>query len=192
MFKKNLILMFIVAIVMGNTITNVSSMFYKAPVIIRKSETSVNKDNYKIKNSLKSNNESNHDDTLEQISTTSNIENINNNVNVDEQANNKTDTDNTNDDKISDNQTSSITTIEPEILPIDYDRTTLIYENDNITLIRVEYYKNNKLTYYSRVEQFDASSLSYVEKIYTYDYENNVEVLVRTDMYSNGILIQSY
>lgn len=73
-----------------------------------------------------------------------------------------------------------------------YDRTTTIYSNDNITLLRVEYYLNNKLTYYSVVEQFDASTKSYIEKIYECNRETNVDLLTRTDQYINGNLIKSY
>ena len=71
---------------------------------------------------------------------------------------------------------------------IHYDRTTSIYANDNITLLRIEYYVNNKLTYYSSVEQFDSTTHSYIEKI----YEATTLSLIRTDMYSNGNLVKSY
>ena len=73
-----------------------------------------------------------------------------------------------------------------------YDRTTTIYANDNITLLRVEYYTNNKLTYYSVVEQFNATTKSYVEKIYQCNLETNIDPLIRTDIYVNGILTKSY
>lgn len=89
-------------------------------------------------------------------------------------------------------QTATISTPKVTVPTIYYDRTTSIYENDNKTLIRVEYYANNKLVYYSSVEQFDVATNSYIEKIYKYDYENNIQILVRTDVYSNGNLIKSY
>lgn len=78
----------------------------------------------------------------------------------------------------------------PEVImkTIDYDRTTSIYANDNITLLRVEYYVNNKLMYYSSVEQFDSTTHSYIEKI----YEAETLSLIRTDIYSNGNLVKSY
>lgn len=75
---------------------------------------------------------------------------------------------------------------------IQYDRTTTIYANDNITLLRVEYYLNNKLTYYSVVEQFDATTKSYIEKIYKCNLETNINPLVCTREYKNGNLIKSY
>lgn len=84
------------------------------------------------------------------------------------------------------------TTVKVEIPTIHYDRTTSIYENDNITLLRVEYYVNNQLTYYSVVEQFDAATKSYTEKIYQCNRETNINPLVRTDIYMNGNLVKSY
>lgn len=79
-----------------------------------------------------------------------------------------------------------------EVPTIYYDRITSIYENDNITLIRREYYVNNRLAYYSFVKQFDAATVSYVELIYQYNYETNSQVLIRTDIYRNGRLENSY
>lgn len=76
--------------------------------------------------------------------------------------------------------------------PIFYDRTTSIYDNDNITLLRIEYYKNNKLMYYSAIENFNADTKSYIEKIYHYDWDTNIEYLIRTDSYVNGQLVNSY
>lgn len=75
---------------------------------------------------------------------------------------------------------------------IHYDRTTSIYDDDKITLLRVEYYSNNKLIYYSDVEQFDVATNSYTEKIYQWNTEKNIEILIRTDIYSNGRLVNSY
>lgn len=84
------------------------------------------------------------------------------------------------------------TALEEKIPTIHYDRTTSIYANDNITLLRIEYYANNKLTYYSVIEQFDAEAKSYIEKIYKCNRETNIDPLIRTDVYANGKLIKSY
>ncbi len=86
------------------------------------------------------------------------------------------------------------TNLTPTINPptIHYDRTTSIYDNDKETLLRVEYYLNNRLTYYSDIEEFDIATKSYTEKIYQWNYAKNTEDLIRTDIYSNGILINSY
>lgn len=125
-------------------------------------------------NNLPSENSSNNSETIKQEINNYQIENSNNN----EQT--------TNVQQVSEN--NNVNTM-PEAKPqtIQYDRTTTIYANDNITLLRVEYYSNNKLTYYSVVEQFDATTKSYIEKIYKCNLE-----LVRTDVYKNGNLINSY
>ncbi len=74
----------------------------------------------------------------------------------------------------------------------DYDRTTSIYDNDGVTLIRVEYYdENNHLFKYSSVTDFDSSTNSYKENIYHHDDETNTEVLDRTDTYQNGQFVSS-
>lgn len=125
-----------------------------------------------------------------------NPEKSNNSVNTNNKQNiaskpqnlNSTATKNTSEAK----KTTVTSTPKVTVPTIYYDRTTSIYENDNKTLIRVEYYSNNKLAYYSVVEQFDVTTTSYVEKIYKYNYETNTEVLVRTDIYSNGTLVKSY
>lgn len=65
---------------------------------------------------------------------------------------------------------------------IHYWRTTSIYANDNVTLLRVEYYdENNNLIFYSVVTDYDSSTNSYTEDIYSRDMEH-----VRTDTYVNG------
>lgn len=89
-------------------------------------------------------------------------------------------------------QNSISTNPKGSIPSIYYDRTTSIYANDNITLLRVEYYVNNKLTYYSVVEQFEATTKSYIEKIYKCNRETNIDSLIRTDVYENSVLIKSY
>lgn len=88
---------------------------------------------------------------------------------------------------------ASTATPEPPKSALDqYDHTTSIYANDNETLLRVEYYdNNNKLTHYSVVTDFDSSTTSYTEKIYTYDNDTQTEILQRTDTYVNGVLDNS-
>lgn len=65
-----------------------------------------------------------------------------------------------------------------------YHHTTSIYDNDEKTLLRVEYYNdNNQLINYSVVTNFDSNTNSYTETI----YDSNC-VLERTDVYENGSL----
>ncbi len=100
------------------------------------------------------------------------------------------------------NDTNSITneenivdvndTLEVNLPTIQYDRTTSIYADDKITLIRIEYYINNKITYFSDIEQFDATTKSYIEKIYKCNHETDIDPLIRTDVYVNGQLTESY
>lgn len=69
--------------------------------------------------------------------------------------------------------------------------TTTILHDDG-SKWRVEYYdENNSLKQYSSITYTDTSTDSYTEKIYSYDKENNVEVLERTDTYVNGVLDSS-
>lgn len=69
--------------------------------------------------------------------------------------------------------------------------TTTILHDDG-SKWRVEYYdENNNLKQYSSVTYTDTSTDSYTENIYSYDKENNVEVLERTDTYVNGVLESS-
>lgn len=89
-------------------------------------------------------------------------------------------------------QTNTNTTLETKIPTIHYDRTTSIYTDDYNTLLRIEYYVNNKLTYYSEIEKYDDTTKSYVEKIYQCNRETNIDPLIRTDVYINGILTKSY
>lgn len=68
-----------------------------------------------------------------------------------------------------------------------YHHTTSIYDNDETTLLRVEYYnENGQLINYSVVTNFDNSTNSYTETI----YDSNC-VLERTDVYVNGSLSSS-
>lgn len=74
----------------------------------------------------------------------------------------------------------------------DYHHTTSIYDNDEKTLLRVEYYDdNNQLIKYSSVTDFDSDTNSYKENIYHYDKESESSVLERTDVYENGALSSS-
>lgn len=73
-----------------------------------------------------------------------------------------------------------------------YDHTTSIYDNDEKTLLRVEYYdESGKLIQYSSVTYSDSDSNSYTENIYHYDNETNTQILDRTDVYENGSLVSS-
>ncbi len=203
MFRKSLQIVFVVTTVVGGAVVENLPMLYQFPITISQSRLSYKKEaassstiqknkdsenfisvtveveeteNSNMVNSDKknsSNNYKNNNDTNKQIDTTPFSQNVNSDVHTNE-------------------KTSAISTPEVKIPTLYYDRTTSIYENDNKTLIRVEYYVNNKLTYYSRVEQFDVTTNSYVEKIYKYNYETNTEILVRTDVYSNGKLVKSY
>lgn len=203
MFRKSLQIVFVVTTVVGGAVIENLPMLYQFPTTINQSRLSYKKEaassstiqknkdsenfisvtaeveeteNSNMASSDKknsSNNYKNNNDTNKQIDTTPFSQNVNSDVHTNE-------------------KTSAISTPEVKIPTLYYDRTTSIYENDNKTLIRVEYYVNNKLTYYSRVEQFDVTTNSYVEKIYKYNYETNTEILVRTDVYSNGKLVKSY
>lgn len=74
----------------------------------------------------------------------------------------------------------------------DYHHTTSIYDNDESTLLRVEYYNDdNQLIKYSSVTDFDSSTNSYKEEIYHYDETIQSSVLERTDVYENGVLSSS-
>lgn len=70
----------------------------------------------------------------------------------------------------------------------NYHHTTSIYDNDEKTLIRVEYYdENNKLFQYSEVTDYDSETNSYKETIYNAS-DMGVD---RTDTYENGSLSSS-
>lgn len=150
-------------------------------------------DNTQIENLNNKDNITNKETSRPQIKNqNSNNQNKQENISFQpEQLNNKNDENKATTDttQVKDNNSSNINTDSknntntvkvPEVNNkiLDYDRTTRIYDNDNITLLRVEYYKNNKLAYYSVVEQFDATTKSYVEKIYNCNCE-----LVRTDVH---------
>lgn len=136
---------------------------------------------------IASKSETSSNNTNKQESTSSKLEISNNNDTNKQSANNSQLKEVT-----TENNANTNTTLDVKIPTIHYDRTTSIYANDNITLLRVEYYANNKLTYYSVVEQFDAETKSYIEKIYKCNRETNIDPLIRTDVYANGNLIKSY
>lgn len=74
----------------------------------------------------------------------------------------------------------------------NYHHTTSIYDNDESTLIRVEYYdENNKLFEFSQVTNHDSSSNSYTEDVYYTDQDSGEIVHDRTDTYVNGELTSS-
>ncbi len=134
----------------------------------------INSNSEKPNNSInEQTNISSNNETNEQINSNSQVKDINSDVNTE-------------------NQINTNVTSETKIPTIHYDRTTSIYEDDKITLLRVEYYLNNKLTYYSEIEQFDATTKSYIEKIYKCNLETNIDPLIRTDVYVNGKLTRSY
>lgn len=124
-------------------------------------------------NKQETSNELNNADKNKQDANISNSEDTNNKINTEVES------------TINENP-------EVKIPTIHYDRTTSIYADDNVTLLRVEYYVNNKLTYYSVVEQFNEATKSYVEKIYLCDLKTNIDPLIRTDVYEFGNLIKSY
>lgn len=196
MLKKVLIITSITAVISVG-------IFFK---IYEPSEsTEQSKASYKEENYINNNTDQKEEGMPKEESSSANTDNqtntakpdkSNNSVNTNSEQNitskpqslNSTATKNTSETK----KTTVTSTPKVTVPTIYYDRTTSIYENDNKTLIRVEYYSNNKLAYYSVVEQFDVTTTSYVEKIYKYNYETNTEVLVRTDIYSNGTLVKSY
>ncbi|MCI9586157.1 MAG: hypothetical protein HFH45_05965 [Bacilli bacterium] len=182
------------------TVSGILFKIYEPSETVKHSKSSYKKENY-----------INNNDTNTKKDVTSKQETLNSNTNADAQPKTVSETDKADNNVETNNKTNTISkpqksttntkvdkqaiinsTPKVTVPTIHYDRTTSIYENDNKTLIRVEYYVNNKLTYYSVVEQFDIETNSYIEKIYKYDYENNVQILVRTDKYSNGTLIKSY
>lgn len=236
MFKKNLIMTFLVVAVTGSMTIKESSIFsesstemsYKKGIINNLVLSVSNKIDSKVSNVENSNKKNANKNTkktnkyenvkVEQpnnkvitaTNDTSKTENTTSVVNVEktdtisksDQSNNNENkpssidvnskTESTNTSEKEDKKTNTTSTSEVNLPTIYYDRTTSIYDNDNKTLLRIEYYVNNKLTYYSYIEQFDVTTRSYIEKICKWNYEKNKEVLVRTDVYSNGKLINSY
>lgn len=181
------------------TVSGILFKIYEPSETVKHSKSSYKKENYinndtNTKKDVTSKQEKLNGNTNEdtQSKTVSETEKKDNNVEMNNKTNTISKPQKSNTNTKVDKQTNVNSTPKVTVPTIYYDRTTSIYENDNKTLIRVEYYVNNKLTYYSAVEQFDVETNSYIEKIYKYDYENNVQILVRTDKYSNGTLIKSY
>lgn len=153
-------------------------------------EDTTNTNNNK-KNVINNQNSNNNEGIIKKSSVISESNKQDNNVNTNKEDNINFYKENVN-EEVKDTQLNNNSEIKKEIPSINYDRTTSIYENDNKTLIRVEYYLNNKLVYYSDIEDFDFTTKSYIEKIYQYDFEKEVEYLIRTDKYYNGELIKSW
>lgn len=74
----------------------------------------------------------------------------------------------------------------------NYHHTTSIYDDDDVTLLRVEYYdEKGNLSEFSQVTNYDNNTNSYTENIYHYDESSDTVVLDRTDTYVNGVLSSS-
>lgn len=73
-----------------------------------------------------------------------------------------------------------------------YHRTTTIYDDDDTTPLRVEYYdENDKLSEYSVVTDYDKDTNSYTETVYMYDWDEEKEYVTRTNTYVDGELVSS-
>ncbi len=218
MFKMKLIMTFVVAVIMGDT-TTMLPIFYneygtiKTPQIFNiRNVTTKSKRTYQSENAkdatLLPDIEISQDNTvntnkqesiyskpevanhIDDVAPSSKLEEQNS-INAIENPTDKVEPKEENNINI-ENQESTNKVLEKEIPTIYYDKTTMIYDNDNVTLLRVEYYVNNSLIYYSVVEQFDATTKSYVEKIYQCNRETNIDSLVRIDVYTNGNLVTTY
>lgn len=117
---------------------------------------------------------------------------IDNNTNTNEETTPSSELKNENNNVSDKKESNSNTTVEIKIPTINYDRTTSIYTDDYSSLLRIEYYSNNKLAFYSVIEEYDATTKSYIEKIYQCNRETNIDPLIRTDVYVNGNLTKSY
>lgn len=218
MFKMKLIMTFVVAVIMGDT-TTMLPIFYneygtiKTPQIFNiRNVTTKSKRTYQSENAkdatLLPDIEISQDNTvntnkqesiyskpevsnhIDDVAPSSKVEEQNS-INAVGKSTDKVELKEENNINI-ENQESTNKVLEKEIPTIYYDKTTMIYDNDNVTLLRVEYYVNNSLIYYSVVEQFDATTKSYVEKIYQCNRETNIDSLVRIDVYTNGNLVTTY
>lgn len=210
--KRKLVVLLVVITVIGFGVTTKSiPIFHNVRTTTKMSHTSNIKDIVEDSKNIEKNN------TGKDIDSSSDSQDINDDqVNMDDndnkqelirskaekssnqetekQKNTKADsqlTDASNNENIEKQDTTN-TTLKEETPTFHYDRTTSIYANDNITLLRVEYYNNNKLTYYSVIEQFDSATKSYIEKIYQCNLITNIDPLIRTDVYVNGNLAKSY
>ena len=207
-FLSKLTMMFVTVAVIGGVSTATFPMLNSEQTAIRKSQAS-NTQEDNIKDATLDSKNTNKKETDKELDSVSDEKELsdnsqNNDANKQQTSSYKQEKSSSNTNKqvatstqsnnnVSTNkQTNTTTTSEVKTPTIYYDRTTSIYANDNITLLRVEYYKNNKLTYYSVVEQFDAETKSYIEKIYQCNRVTNINPLIRTDVYANGNLIKSY
>lgn len=198
-----------------STPVNQSKVFYKEKF---KNDTELSISNIDISKDIqlnsileKTENPNSNIITDVQISAISEMESSNINISENTQINIISKSDNSNNDENNVSSTNDNSTIETSNTivkaeenantnyiseanypTIYYDRTTSIYDDDGETLLRVEYYSNNKLVYYSDVEQFNATTNSYIEKIFQWNYEKDMEALICTNIYSNGRLINSY
>lgn len=132
--------------------------------------------------------------TTKKKTTSSKVKNTKSKVNTQNQTstNEEVTTSSQSKDANIEKKTNTTTTSKVKTQTIHYDRTTSIYTDDKKTLLRIEYYLNNKLTYYSDIEKYDATTKSYIEKIYKCNHETNIDPLIRTDVYVNGKLTKSY
>lgn len=199
--QKKSIMIFAGIVVVGGIVTTTLPMFNSTQTIQKTRTSNINKNdetNKAINPQNIQKNDTNKDTTSLSETEKSNDNSQNNNDKTNQQNTknyNLEKSNNTNNKAVTSspqNNTTKQTTTNTKVTKptLYYDRTTTIYANDNITLLRVEYYKNNKLTYYSVVEQFDANTKSYVEKIYKCNHETNIDTLIRTDVYVNGNLTE--
>lgn len=206
MLKKFLIIIFGMVTAVGSVPLRSLPIFHKTSTTVKQSLSS----NIKEKSTKKNVQSIHHNDLNALSDDTENVNSQNSNDVSNEQKNIRSKIENSTNSVINkqtdtgsqlpkDNHTVNTAyennvnaTLKVETPIFHYDRTTSIYANDNTTLLRVEYYINNKLAYYSVIEQFDAVTKSYIEKIYQCNRETNNDPLVRTDVYINGTLIQSY
>lgn len=73
-----------------------------------------------------------------------------------------------------------------------YHHTSSIYDDDDATLLRVEYLdENGKIVEYSAVTDYDKDTNSYTETVYAYDWDEEKEYVMRTDTYVDGELVSS-
>lgn len=164
------------------------------------SDNSQNNDNKKNKQKTTSSNleKSSNNSTTKKTTISSQLKEVNSNentknqVSISEQKTPSSQLKEANSNVNTEKQASTNAALEVKVPTIYYDRTTSIYTDDMITLLRVEYYLNNKLIYYSVIENFDATTKSYIEKIYQCNRETNIDPLIRTDVYVNGNLTKSY
>lgn len=218
--QKKFIMTFVVATVVGGASTKTFPVFRNIYATVRNSQVSNTANSQNIQNdedlnllseakNTSDNSKQNNTKTSKEKAVNSKSKKSTNNkvINKQETTSSKEEKTNNSDNKetttssqteyvnskeTTETKSSTNSTIKVEIPTIHYDRTTSIYANDNVTLLRVEYYKNNKLTYYSVVEKFDAATKSYTERIYLCNRETNIDTLVRTDVYVNGKLTKSY